>query len=1193
MGPIKLAQLNVNKSTTNTETIIGKAIDEKVDILLLQEINCYNNILKGIPRKYKTYIPSTNTYEKRSAIIILNKNLITQWVTVNNENIVCAVLLDGERKIYLISAYISPTLENRETVETLKLFMLGLQDGGIILCGDLNGRSTTWGDVKTNTKGKQIEELLQDCDLTAQVSNRPTFEVLRNGVLCRSVVDITASSQHLTSIIKDWKIDDNLDANSDHLPISFRLDVTWQKHQSTKYYTNNPKSWELFDKQLSDSLTELELSRPTDTNEFANQYVTRLKKVANYALRKKEKQSAKKPRWWTEEIQKLTNEVSKWRRKIVSTNNINNITRYVKMLNITRQKTKKKIEESKKETWKQFCKNLTSSDTWDPINKMIKYQKNPDPCCLKAQEKTLTAQESAVYLLNSTFPDYIPTTIIEIVIDENETKDPPFTLSEMKTIFTSVDKDKTPGIDGFTPIICERAKNLNNHLLLKLYNHCLENGVFPKIWKTARVVFIPKPKKSDYTLPSSYRPIGLLSVLSKGLEKLIYERLSWHLETTEKISTAQYGFRKNYSAEQAVYAITEDIRTSRKSKNAVLIAMDIEGAFDNAQWHQIINRLEEYRIPRNLINLIKDYLKDRYVETVHLGGYAKKQIHKGCTQGSVLGPLFWTLIINPLLESLKQNGIKSYAYADDVTVLIDGTKDKVERQIATLNKICTTWAAENQIKFSTTKTTSLWFKRQDPNLNVKIQNERTTEENKVKVLGVWFDVNMSMTVHLNQTMGKAKACAVKVASLAKSLFGYQPEIFKKIYEGVLIPKISYGISSWGNKLNLKSTQKMLKNLQRQYIIATHKLYPTTSGLSCWSLCGYEPITEQLLRIRLWKDIKLLEKRYQMVPEDRPIEKQQPYHKQICPWDTLPIETVQIAKNNETYSKIPIHLFTDGSKNEFGVGAAYCVKENDSFKVKKKFVLESSCTVFQSELLAIEKALDFIIESPKMEFIVWTDSLSSLQAIIKPHNTNMQIHSIKIKIMKIYSQAKKVILRYIKAHNGNEGNELADDLAKAATRKKTKKDFDIIPLATIKRQLREIYTEEIEKLYVKEVHEPQKLYFPHIPKIIIGNKFQHAYVTFITGHGYFLQHMARTNPRITEECTFCHTDAQTAQHVLLTCHRFSVYHQQIENILQQKHKPINIKSILELFEDERLNKIIFKIHNECRRSNLKYALNIHN
>ncbi|GBP00872.1 RNA-directed DNA polymerase from mobile element jockey [Eumeta japonica] len=177
-------------------------------------------------------------------------------------------------------------------------------------------------------------------------------------------------------------------------------------------------------------------------------------------------------------------------------------------------------------------------------------------------------------------------------------------------------------------------------------------------WKVAAIKVIPKPGKDDYARPKSYRPIGLLPVLGKTVERMLVGRLQWHL--MPKLQATQYGFMPQRGTEDALYDLMTYIYKELNLKKIVLmVSLDIEGAFDNAWWPALKAQLLAYNCPVNLYGMVKGYLRDREVIVRYAGGESRRGTSKGCIQGSIAGPTFWNLILDSLPEN---SGNSAYTF---------------------------------------------------------------------------------------------------------------------------------------------------------------------------------------------------------------------------------------------------------------------------------------------------------------------------------------------------------------------------------------------------------------------------------------------------------------------------------------------------------------------------------------------------
>ncbi|KZS01830.1 Uncharacterized protein APZ42_001392, partial [Daphnia magna] len=182
---------------------------------------------------------------------------------------------------------------------------------------------------------------------------------------------------------------------------------------------------------------------------------------------------------------------------------------------------------------------------------------------------------------------------------------------------------------------------------------------------------IGKPNKLDYSSLKSFRPISLVSNLSKILEKIILSRLLWLANSNDWFSSDQHGFREGKSTETTRHSLVSFIETAFSDKQSCATAfLDIQSAFDSA-WHPaIISPLSEKGCPSPLLHLIHSFLSDRQVILTVEGFSLTKPVRLGCPQGGVLSPFLWNVLIDNLLRPHSSSPVKIIAYADDITIAL-------------------------------------------------------------------------------------------------------------------------------------------------------------------------------------------------------------------------------------------------------------------------------------------------------------------------------------------------------------------------------------------------------------------------------------------------------------------------------------------------------------------------------------------
>ena len=288
------------------------------------------------------------------------------------------------------------------------------------------------------------------------------------------------------------------------------------------------------------------------------------------------------------------------------------------------------------------------------------------------------------------------------------------TIDEVKKTVESMNNKKAPGDDGITGDIYNYAFKTLPKYITAIYNGCLKNGIFPTRWKRAKLIPIIKPgcEKSHEVL--KYRPISLLNIGGKVLEKLLINRINHHLFTNDYASNNQYGFMPQRNATDAAMAAREYIEEGFGNGEVVaLVSLDVAEAFNSAWWPTILKTLRDCGCLRNLLNLTKSYFTNR-VAILQTNNTIEAEITKGCPQGSCCSPGLWNIQYNTLLELNYTNRTKAIAFADDLILMKRGNSDR-SGNIANveMSKI-STWAKANKIQFNERKSKVLLLTRRKP-----------------------------------------------------------------------------------------------------------------------------------------------------------------------------------------------------------------------------------------------------------------------------------------------------------------------------------------------------------------------------------------------------------------------------------------------------------------------------------------------
>jgi hypothetical protein len=213
-------------------------------------------------------------------------------------------------------------------------------------------------------------------------------------------------------------------------------------------------------------------------------------------------------------------------------------------------------------------------------------------------------------------------------------------------------------------------KNLHSSLALPLsliFQQSLNNGCLPKIWKCANIVPVFKGSGSRFSV-ENYRPISLTSNICKLLEGIIYDKIYDHCLTNKLLSDSQHGFRKNKSTASNLLELTNDLTSLMdKGNNIDLITIDFSKAFDKIPHKKLIHKLAKFGIGGCVFNWICDFLLGRNFK-VCINSFNSDlfNVTSSVPQGSKLGPLFYIIYANDIVDLFKF--AKITMYADDLTI---------------------------------------------------------------------------------------------------------------------------------------------------------------------------------------------------------------------------------------------------------------------------------------------------------------------------------------------------------------------------------------------------------------------------------------------------------------------------------------------------------------------------------------------
>lgn len=880
---LKIAQVNLGRCVEAAAEIRDWAVDEGIDVLLIQEPYTLNDMVKGFG--LGACVIQADSETPYAAVITLKRELdVVKVSDLTTGHTATAVIRCFGVEIIVVSAYCRGGWAMEDCLVTIRQAAVRYGDKHLVVGADANARAEEWFSGESDRRGEELQDLLIETDL--QVCNLPSrFKTFRGHQGEESNIDVTLATRSMHAKLASWVVSDQ-HVFPDHRTISVAFDLEDQgevgaegKTEKTGRFKTRGVDWEEFRDKLG--------GKWVNKREVARGYcrledrVYRLEQVLTETCEevcgRTRPATVRKNKWWTPALDKARREAKKCRERFRKEREPQ--MREEKEVEWRREKRKLKnaIRKAKKHSWREFVSSVGARDPWSIIYKLQSGKLAPREPINTVQlgdgvtsdfGDTYTALCSKMFPPDSREGETPEHTKLRQDVDLNSDGQDECGVGEeeVRSCLSEMVNNRAPGHDGIEVRVLKESWGVLSTEITGIIRECLVSGQFPKRYKIGKLVILQKPGKPPGEV-GSYRPITLLSVMGKLVEKVIARRLRAWMLRVGITGERQFGFVSGRSTSTAMQEL-QRVVSSSNAETVWGVFIDISGAFDNAWPPLLLDILRKNGCPGNIYRLMRDYLTGRSV-IAHTGRVWRVQ--KGCPQGSVLGPLVWTIILSEWLN--KDHGPNTWVvgYADDVAIAVEAdSKRSAQVRVQTIVDDLARWARRAKLEISPSKTVlvclrenpvrkkgrpvkSHW-RRGEAKINwqpsIKVGGGTLPVTDSVKYLGSEIGRGFSLTGEVKARAEKAKKVMAPLRRVNNVTWGVGFNVMMTMYAALFLPIILYGVGLWGDFAlrNKKDRVSKLRAAQRFALAATCNAYRTVSWKALVAACGVLPI-DKVVQVR--------------------------------------------------------------------------------------------------------------------------------------------------------------------------------------------------------------------------------------------------------------------------------------------------------------------------------------------------------
>ena len=595
---------------------------------------------------------------------------------------------------------------------------------------------------------------------------------------------------------------------SDHLPIITCYYTNQIKHKlEDKIRIFDRVNIEKFQKQLEEININLILQETNPNTAFCifiNKYTT----IFNQCFPLVKKRFLRKSKnWFDEDLLKLMKEKDKLFKKYIAKKSTLAKAKYKE----ARNKYFHRIQEKKEAFFASILEKQKHNikKTWQTINILLGKTKNHSCTSLNIHGELSTDDAKIADHFNkhfttiggnlkkdmnhtgAKFDDYLGSSYPHCMYVN------PTCVSEIKNILSGMQSKNSCGLDEIPMSILKLSPDNILLILCHIFNLSLGQGKFINEFKKAKI--IPVHKKGSKSDVNNYRPISLLPVMSKILERIFYKRLCSFLSQVDFFHQYQFGFRKKHSTSNALTVMVENVTKAFEEKKYTLgVFLDLSKAFDTIDHNILLYKLHHYGVRGLPYEWLKSYLSNRSLQTKINGKLsAPALINLGVPQGSILGPLLFLIYVNDLPKCLSSG--QAIMFADDTNLFFNHVSytELFKKANEELHQV-DSWLTANKLTLNIEKTKVITFKTPNsppvpPNLEIKLNGNALDKVTSIRFLGVTIHEHLTWKSHMELLLKKIRMGRGIIQKIKPYL---NQKSLQLLYYSMIQSHFQYCISSW-------------------------------------------------------------------------------------------------------------------------------------------------------------------------------------------------------------------------------------------------------------------------------------------------------------------------------------------------------------------------------------------------------------